>query len=540
MALRATGGSTVLPEPFSAKERALAALREQKWPDALEALRRFVWRSTIGASLADELEAHKLLGELHASTGRAADAARHMIVAGDRSGLEQLARTMPDEAVRMNEDILAQTPLERAAAFNYVAAIADLLIDDDARMWASLALREMLAAGGRPAASVSDDIPEAAFEAFGRLAGTASLQEATSFLELARELAASALGVHPITGEAYVRALIGIARARPSLRLEATTRLLDELVADPRVRSLVLGAGDILRSEPAAAKQRLTPPASERNVSAALGLVIAEADTTVVVAMAKRCLQRFALPRERVPGHHHLGTGAADLSPLITTLDESERETFVRCMLREAADRDEITANRAEYLLALVPLTKTLPEALQSEVFNVAMTYARGEHDGEEPDGPFFGAVDPLDRFQLRFGPDSLAPAGLQVAAAAARVPSEYETVETAAVAMLADADDRTCHVIAWALAAIPDEHLSVDLALLAARESAWLRAFAATAWCKPESANHDLGKRLVRDPSGLVRRSLASGLRDLPAHDELRIILSMDPRRSIRRAVTI
>ena len=35
LALRAMGDGTILPEPYSAKERALSALREEKWPDAL-------------------------------------------------------------------------------------------------------------------------------------------------------------------------------------------------------------------------------------------------------------------------------------------------------------------------------------------------------------------------------------------------------------------------------------------------------------------------------------------------------------------------
>lgn len=537
LALRAMGGGTILPEPYSAKERALSALREEKWTDALEALRRFAWRSTVIASLADELEAHRLLGELFAATRRPTEAARHMIVAGDLDGLKRLAASAPDEPLKMDADSLPQTPWERAAAFTYVSAAADLLVDDDAKQWTSLALREVLAARGRPATGFSDDVPGAAFEAFGRLAGMASREAATSFLDLAQVLAASESGVHPVTGEAYVRSLIGIARSQPSLRREAAVLLCAELVVDPRVRGLVLGAEDVLRDERAAAEQRLTAPASQRNVSAALGLVVAEADIAAVVPMARRCVERFANPRERTPGHHHVGTGASDVSLLITTLEESERAQFARCMLRDASDRDEITVNRNEYLLALVPLAKTLDDELRSDVFAAAMAYAQGEHDGEEPDDPFSGPVDPLSRFRLRFGPDSLAPTGLQVAAAAARTPNEYAAVQTTAVAMLPDADDRACHGIAWALTSVPHDQLSVDLARLAEHKSAWMRAFAATAWCKRKNANRALGELLVRDPSGFVRRSLATGLRDLPIHDELRMVLSTDPRRSVRQA---
>jgi len=301
---------------------------------------------------------------------------------------------------------------------------------------------------------------------------------------------------------------------------------------------VVLGADDVLRGEKAAAEQRLTAPASGRNVSAALGLVVAEVNIAAVVPMARRCVERFANPRERTPGHHHVGTGAADVSLLITALEESERAQFARCMLRDASDRDEITVNRNEYLLALVPLAKTLDDELRSEVFATAMTYAQGEHDGEAPDDPFSGPVDPLSRFRLRFGPGSLAPAGLQVAAASARTPNEYAAVEAVALGMLPDADDSRCHGIAWALASIPDERLLVDPTSLAAHQSAWLRAFAAIVWCRHERENSDLGQRLVGDPSGLVRRSFASNLRDLPTHDQLRTILSTDPRRSVRLAI--
>jgi hypothetical protein len=369
------------------------------------------------------------------------------------------------------------------------------------------------------------------------MADMASREEATSFLDLARELAESEAGVHPVTGEAYARSLISIARSQPHLRREAAELLCDELVVDPRVRGLVLGAEDVLRGEKSAVEQRLTAPASGGNVSAALGLVVAEVNIAAVVPTARRCLERFASPRERTPGHHHVGTGAADLALLITTLEESERAQFARCMLRDASDRDEITVNRNEYLLALVPLAGSLNDELRTEVFATAMAYARGEHDNEEPDGPFSGPVDPLRRFRLRFGPDSLAPTGVWVAAAAARTPSEHATVQRTAVAMLPDADDRACHAIAWALSSVPDGELTVDLAHLAEHKSAWIRAFVATAWCKREDADKALGERLARDPSGLVRRSLAAGLGDLPNHDELRTVLSFDARRSIRQA---
>ncbi len=49
-ALRGAGYGTLLPEPYRARERALAYLRDEKWPNALEALRRYLWRSVIGAT----------------------------------------------------------------------------------------------------------------------------------------------------------------------------------------------------------------------------------------------------------------------------------------------------------------------------------------------------------------------------------------------------------------------------------------------------------------------------------------------------------
>jgi hypothetical protein len=109
-ALRAAGQGSLLPEPYSARERGLASLRDQEWAAALEALRRYLWRSTIGADWAGELDAHKLLGDLFAKTGRANEAVRNYIVSGERKKLEDLATALRDEPVRLPIDLVTPRP----------------------------------------------------------------------------------------------------------------------------------------------------------------------------------------------------------------------------------------------------------------------------------------------------------------------------------------------------------------------------------------------------------------------------------------------
>src|SRR5258706_3704394 len=105
-ALRAAGSGTLLPEPYPARERGLANLRDKQLPDALETVRRYLWQSVVGADWCGELEAHEMLGDLFVQTGRGHEAIRHYVIAGESNKLEEVAREARDGQVRLPGDFL--------------------------------------------------------------------------------------------------------------------------------------------------------------------------------------------------------------------------------------------------------------------------------------------------------------------------------------------------------------------------------------------------------------------------------------------------
>jgi len=100
VALRAAGNDSVIPAPFSPRERVLSALLDARYPDALEALHRYRWRSVTIASWADEHEAERRLGELYTEVHEPLDAIDHFVAAGEVDQLKKLAERLPTAVPR--------------------------------------------------------------------------------------------------------------------------------------------------------------------------------------------------------------------------------------------------------------------------------------------------------------------------------------------------------------------------------------------------------------------------------------------------------
>ena len=92
---------------------------------------------------------------------------------------------------------------------------------------------------------------------------------------------------------------------------------------------------------------------------------------------------------------------------------------------------------------------------------------------------------------------------------------------------------------IAQALALLPAAGRALlDPRSLASHESEWIRSLAAAVWSTADGQPPQVGHRLAADPSGNVRRSLASHLPDKPHYEDLRTKLRHDVRRSVRTAL--
>ncbi len=533
-ALRAAGHGGLLPEPYEARERGLASLRNQEWPTALESLRRYLWRSAIGADWAGEIDAHELLGDLFAQTGRACEAIRHYVMAGERKKLEKLADALRDEPVRLPVDFVTPRPWERAAAFSFVAACADLVPDEEAREWCRAAFGEIV--DPHPVRPGAPDPVTEAFKAFGQLAPVCSVPEAGRFLDISRGLIPRQPGTYHFTDEAQVHALLGIARAHPALRADALGQLLQALLVDQRMAELILVNGhDLLREDPARTVAAVAKAAAEGNHYAAFALLAANQETASVVSFARERLQAAVTPRVHKPGVLQLGTGMSQVAGLAAVLPEEDRIRFARAMLEFANDQEEPAQNRYEELIALRGIARHLPDTVRDELFEHVLPYAEDQREAGQNE-LFPGANDPLQRFRFSLGNFPLAPAGLMAAGALAHTNGQYTAVERAAVAQLRGADEVTLNSIATALAAMPPEQMTIPVELLAGHPSHWLRALAAVVWAQRSDEPENVGLQLAEDSSRHVRGSLATSLQQDARCAKVRTILSEDPRRSVRQ----
>jgi hypothetical protein len=540
-ALRSSGGGTLLPQPYSARERALSLLLDGRWPDALEALGRYLWRATAGADWSGEIEAHEQLGDLFARTGRPDEAVQHFIRGGNGKKLEALAADLPDAALTLSTGLLSEAPWERTAAYIFVTAVADLLVDGDAAAWATVAVRDVVVASPQSFVLLGGEPKLAAFKALGELSSLIDEQEAEMVLRLGDLLVQREPNTYRHTDEAQVLATMGIARAHLPLRKGALEQLLQALLVDQRMANLVLSQGqDLLRADPALVERILAAAAGEGNINAALALMLAGADMNSAVALARERFEAALAPRVHEQGTQSFGTGLPATAPLMTLLDEAERVAFGRSMLALACDSEEPALNRREALFAVLPIAKHLPDGARDEFFDKSLAFARGIHDAGEGAELFPGAMDPLSRFRANLGPASLKPDGLQVAACLARTPEQFREVESEAKELLAEADERTCNAIAQALSFIGPSALSIDIGLFSAHPSPWIRALAAFSWAQQADPDAAVGQRLARDASRHVRSALLTGAKGGPAHQEVWEVLTSDPRRSIRRRAVL
>ena len=72
-------------------------MNSREWPDALEALRQYIWHSTVSASWAEESEAHRMLGDLLVETNRHSEAMSHYVIAGAGNRAKDLAVQFPED-----------------------------------------------------------------------------------------------------------------------------------------------------------------------------------------------------------------------------------------------------------------------------------------------------------------------------------------------------------------------------------------------------------------------------------------------------------
>ena len=527
-----TQGAERILAANNTRAHAMRSLLRHKWPDALEASKRYLWHSVVTASLTEELEASELIGEIFEETGRPLNAACYYIRAGHQEKAEKLGTSLAEESLDLSIEMLDAPHWERSAAYKLVTQASDLLTEPSAKAWASAALDDAIT---NTDPSYSNNIFRMdAFTAFAALSDAASSSDAERFIQFATQFVNREPGNYQLTDAHHIRALMRIAENNNKLRKDALRQTLELLlVADQESWNAFFEKDELLQFEVSLVGELFTAPAANGNTIACLGLIAAGADTSPVLAHAKQRLAQVTAERVHEPGVQHIGTNLMIDASLVSVLDLVEKETFVREMMIMASDQKEPSMNRGQALLAATQLVNEIALDTKGEIFKNAIRFAQGDYDSEFPN-PFEISNDPLSRFKINLGPHSFRPIGLHCAACCAQTEDEISEVREIAFDLLRQGDKKTSIHIAQALGAIASELTLETVEALSAHPNEWIRAVAAVAWAEGTHPPF-IGQALVKDSSALVRRSLAMALQDRPEHLSVREVLTNDPRRSIR-----
>ena len=513
----------------------MRALLKHKWPDALEALRRYHWHSVVTASWTEEFEANELIGDVFAETNHILDAARHYIRAGHREKAEKLGTGLAEESLDLNIDILGNPYWERAAAYKLVAQASDLLTEASAKIWTSEALNDAIE--NTTKLYPKDLFGVDAFDAFAALSDVTSDDDANRFLRFAAQFIDREPNHYQITDKSHIRALMEIAENSTRMRRAALQQALELLLVTNQLSwSTFLEKDELLKSEVQLVEELFSKPAANGNQVACLGLIAAGADTSPVLTHARTRLTAAIAERDHNSGVQNIGTSYGLDAVFVSVLGPAEQEMFVRGMMVVANDTAEPSLNRRDALLAAAQLVSDLSLDRRSELYKETIKFARGDHDPRLPT-PFEGSDDPLNRFQFNMELRSLRPSGLYCAAYCAVSDEEISEVRGLALGLLRQEDENTPAYVAHALGVLALELASETVEALSVHSDERIRAAAAVAWAR---GTHPpaIGQALAKDSSALVRRSLVEELQDRPEHLPIREVLLNDPRRSIRSIV--
>ncbi|MDB5448556.1 MAG: hypothetical protein JWQ97_3873 [Phenylobacterium sp.] len=538
-ALRAAGRGSALPEPFSARERALARLANNANPsETLQALTQYLRQATATASWLEEREANELLGCCHLDNGETATAIGLLISAGADKVLETLSTRLPEEPFPflVPDDFPDQPRWWRHSTLTAVRAAADLIPDDHARTWVDAALREIADEQVVPFGTRSSR--QAAFGAFACLIDASTGKQAERFLNLTARTLDSRTRRHRTIDESYAQVLIRIASHHSGLlQVEAVDRMCHGLLIDGSMANVALGLGEpALRLQPSVVSERCTAAAATGNVDAALALILAEAPADAARPLARTLLDR-ALGRTDGIDPDITASRAHAALLIGHLLPPTDRESFAQAMAARVRSDHHTAQQRQDALDALAVLAPYLSLEQRAHPLGAALEAAEGRLDGSAHDD--LGSTSAFDRYQLTMGPATLRFHGVATAAYLAEGPPDTQRITELAFRLLSQAEGSAERLVTEALVHLPNNQYLLSVPMLAGHSSEWIRALAAHLWSTGENraSSADLGAYLAADRSPRVRCTLASRLPDSEDCDTLRETLRRDCRRSVRTA---
>jgi hypothetical protein len=378
-ALRPNAKPSQLPgSPHTAEHALRAMLDEAKPREALQRVQQWRWQAVVRAQLTEEIEAVKALGALHQRHGDIDAAIECFIRAGAGKQAAAAAASHPDVPCDLSTSTLTPVETCRAAAYMAVAAMADLLTDDQAREWGDAALAEI--ADANPSERLFG--PSArlrALDALAALADTLPDEHADELLRHVERLIDRPADHYMHTDEAVAKILLSMAAKRS----DAVPLLVRALVADQRMASIISGRADILRANRDTIAELLVPAAAD-NQHACLALILAGADPTPASKLARKRVDQDIAPRDHQPGTITYYAGAPETAILASVLDRESCNHVARTMLDRALDRQEATLSRRDSLKGLTNIVADADDDTREAILPLGA-------------GPGSGSVAPLD-----------------------------------------------------------------------------------------------------------------------------------------------
>lgn len=516
-----------------ARERAFAALHYDEPRVAAINLRRQLLDGIRSASLHDELEARRLLGEIYRGTDDLPLAAHYTIGAGDPKGARAVAAAFDDAYHDVTEWMKSPLSWVASSALQFATEQADLVPDEDLDAIVELALNAIndVETGTRLDSPIlSPQIYLSAYSLLAALAERLSAKHARALLE--RLAGAVVVEKHHYrrTDESHVEIAAGIARTHDGALRDAA---LEQLVGlyQRGAHPFRASARDTLLRNLDQVRDRLQAMAENGHHEA--GALLGYSDPAhVSPEAAQAAAERLTEPTKNGPNGWGTGIGAVNDSLLAAVLPLEQRVACINMCLTNAAASWEPSSNRDSYLLAASNLVDDLDEADRIRFFDSAMDFAANPPPSQA-DAFNASMNNPLGTMRINDSSD-WRPAATFLAGRLAKSADEKRLVRDAALRLIGFGSDDDYRVTKT-LQLVQSE-LGDSIGLLA-RGSWTLRRLAAILWAESVGRPEDLGRAFSQDRDVRVRRALANAL--VNTHEEhgidARELLSRDPRWSVR-----
>ena len=519
-----------------ARERALAALHNDAPRVAAINLRRHLLDGIRSASIFDELEARRLLGEIYRATGDLPLAAYFTVGAGDYKEARAVAVAFGDVYHDVAEMMKSPLSWVAASALQFATEQADLIPDDQLTNVIEIALSVIndVAAGKLLDSPILS--PQMYLAAYGLLAALSArlpAQPAQALLDLLADSVVVKEHHYRRTDESHVAIAAGIAHAHDGdLRTEA----LDQLVGlfSRAAHPFRSTARNVLLSNLDQVGDRLQEMAGRGHHEAAALLGYGDPDHVSTEA-AQAGAQRLCEPTKNGPNRIGTGTGAVGDSLLAAVLPTEERIACIEMLMSNAASPWEPSSNRDSYLLAASNLADDLDEERRREFLLKAIDFATNP-PLSQADVLNASMSSPLGAMRINDRSDC-RPAAAYLAGRLAESPEEKRLVRDTALRLIGVGSDDDYRVTKT-LQLVQSE-LGDSVGLLA--QGSWtLRSLAAILWAESMEVPEYLGDALSQDPDVRVRCALASAMSNTGKRQGsgAREKLLQDPRWSIRSAL--